>query len=64
SETLNNIFGGGLVSTEGTAGEQGNGLGLALCYDFAKSMGGKIEVESKLGEGSVFRIILKNADVP
>ncbi len=64
SETLENIFSGGLISRDGTAGEKGNGLGLALCYDFAKSLGGKIEVESKLQEGSVFRIILKNAAVP
>ena len=64
SEMLESIFSGGLVSTDGTQGEKGNGLGLALCHDFAKSLGGKIEVESKLGEGSVFRIILKRANVP
>ncbi|MEO9483299.1 MAG: tetratricopeptide repeat-containing sensor histidine kinase [Ekhidna sp.] len=57
-EMKENIFGGKLVSSQGTAGEKGNGLGLALCYDFAKSLGGQMEVESKLGEGSVFRIIL------
>ncbi len=64
TEMLENIFSGGLVSTDGTQGEKGNGLGLALCYDFAKSLGGKIEVESKMGEGSVFRVILTRANVP
>ena len=64
SDMLESIFSGGLVSTDGTQGEKGNGLGLALCYDFAKSLGGKMEVESKLGEGSVFRIILTRAHVP
>lgn len=60
SEMKESIFSGGLVSEDGTAGEKGNGLGLALCYDFVKSLGGRMEVESVLGEGSVFRIILKN----
>ncbi|WP_425390014.1 tetratricopeptide repeat-containing sensor histidine kinase [Ekhidna sp.] len=57
-EMQQKIFTGGLDSKEGTAGEKGNGLGLALCFDFAKSLGGKIEVESVVGEGSVFRILL------
>lgn len=59
-EMVNSIFDGGLVSTAGTAGEKGNGLGLALCNDFVKSLGGKMEAESVLGEGSVFRIILRD----
>lgn len=63
-EMKENVLDGGLVSTEGTAGEKGNGLGLALCYDFARSLGGQMEVESVLGEGSVFRIILRSQDAP
>ncbi|WP_420316859.1 tetratricopeptide repeat-containing sensor histidine kinase [Ekhidna sp.] len=59
-EMQEKLFTGGLDSKEGTAGEQGNGLGLALCSDFVKGLGGDIEVESVLNKGSVFRIILKD----
>ncbi|WP_436514849.1 ATP-binding protein [Ekhidna sp. To15] len=62
-EIKENIMKGELTSTTGTAGEKGNGLGLALCFDFAKSLGGEMEIESVLGKGSVFRIILKSQHV-
>ncbi|MCB0555814.1 MAG: hypothetical protein KDD02_19865, partial [Phaeodactylibacter sp.] len=43
-------FGGGRGEATGT------GIGLALCYEYARLLGGKIEVESTLGEGAVFRV--------
>lgn len=38
--------------------EEGMGLGLAVTYKIIKDHGGEIEVESKLGQGTKFRIIL------
>lgn len=40
---------------------EGMGMGLAISYELARSMGGRIEVESKPGEGSCFRIFLQEA---
>lgn len=42
----------------------GKGLGLFLVKLQAESLGGKVEIESKEGEGSVFRVFLANASTP
>ncbi len=38
--------------------QQGAGLGLSICQKLIELLNGKIEVESELGKGSTFRIIL------
>jgi len=37
---------------------QGTGLGLSLAYSIVQKHQGRIEVESKVGEGSTFRVVL------
>lgn len=46
------------TSTIGTAGETGTGLGLPLCREIVEAHGGRLFVESAVGEGSVFYIEL------
>ena len=41
-------------TTYGTGGEEGSGLGLQLCQDFARKNGGDCYVESVEGQGSTF----------
>ncbi len=47
-----------LFSTYGTYDEKGSGLGLLLCKEFSEKQGGSISLESKVGEGTVFRFTI------
>lgn len=56
-EALNNLFQPfSKLKTKGTAGEKGTGLGLAIAHKIVLAHGGKIWVESKLGNGSCFYV--------
>jgi len=55
ADRIDSIFRKG-ETTYGTGGEEGSGLGLQLCQDFARKNGGDVMVESVEGEGSTFSV--------
>ena len=57
ADRLENIFHKG-ETTYGTGGEEGSGLGLQLCQDFARKNGGDCTVESVEGQGSTFSVFI------
>ena len=57
ADRIDSIFHKG-ETTYGTGGEEGSGLGLQLCQDFARKNGGDVTVESVEGKGSTFSVLI------
>ncbi len=55
SENLERVFDAGFTSK---STKSGMGLGLRICKEVIEGHGGRIEVESALGEGTTFRVLL------
>ena len=51
-----------VISTPGTTGESGSGLGLVICREFLERNKGRITVESEPGNGSTFIVCLPFTD--
>ncbi|MCX7987535.1 MAG: ATP-binding protein [Bacteroidales bacterium] len=59
NEVVKNLFKIGMtVSSKGTEGEKGTGMGLLLSKEFIELNNGKISVQSTPGKGSTFKIKL------
>ncbi len=57
-EDLSTLFDPFVQTESGKASHQGTGLGLALCQNFVKMMGGDLTVQSQLHQGTCFRFAL------
>ncbi|MEB2786196.1 tetratricopeptide repeat-containing sensor histidine kinase [Algoriphagus persicinus] len=55
---IDSLFNKKQYSSAGTNGEQGTGIGLMLCKDFADSIGATISVSSEAGKSTTFRVDL------
>lgn len=58
-EMLSKLFTDRATSQKGTEGESGTGIGLVLCREFAEQIGAEIHVESEVGKGTTFTVLLE-----
>ena len=54
-DELNSLFEAFTQTSSGKKSQQGTGLGLAISNTFVEVLGGKLKVQSKLGQGSKFQ---------
>jgi signal transduction histidine kinase len=52
------------VSTDGTKGEKGSGLGLKICNEILQSNGGWMKIESESASGTILQIAVKAGKKP
>ena len=57
-DVMINLFKPFVKGKAGTAGERSNGLGLYICSRIIEAHGGRIDVNSKDGQGTTFTVIL------
>ena len=62
-ETSSKLFSNPTISTSGTKNEKGNGLGLLLVNEYINKLKGSISVESSIGAGTSFKIMLTEIDL-
>lgn len=55
------LFSNKSFSLQGTQGEKGLGIGLSLCKDLMRRVGGELQIESTVGKGTLARMILPAA---
>lgn len=60
-QSIFNVFEQAHVSTDNTTG--GTGLGLSITHKIVKDMNGQITVQSEVGEGSTFTLLLPAAEM-
>lgn len=59
-ENLGRIF-EPFFTTKGFSAQRGTGLGLLMVYEFAKDLGYGLQVDSEVGRGSTFRVLVPQA---
>jgi signal transduction histidine kinase len=57
-EGLQQLNSGNFYTTKGTANEKGTGFGLMLCKEFLSRSGGRLNIQSEPGKGSIFSFTL------
>jgi len=63
-EDINFVLNSNLnITSEGTLGESGTGLGLELCKEFIQLHNGALSIKSKIGVGSEFKVRFPIKDV-